>query len=146
MGGRRRAGDNLWLGEFPRLVSVAAHPIPEGGLPLAATGMEQLTVPPPTGATTPVGFSGLDRAVLADDSAHVWFTGLLGRPARLVWLDDPRRRSIDPAHGGLPGEVVSFEAGGGGEDQHVVSLGGRTLSVKYRLMWSRAQGFTPYRV
>ncbi|NUW45883.1 MOSC domain-containing protein [Nonomuraea rhodomycinica] len=101
-------GDNLWLGEFPRLASVAADPTPDGGLRLAARGMEQLIVPPATGATTPVGFTGLDRAVLADGSAHAWFTELLGRPARLVWLDDPRRRSIDPAHGGLPGEVVSF--------------------------------------
>ncbi|MBN6057260.1 MOSC domain-containing protein, partial [Nonomuraea sp. RK-328] len=101
-------GDNLWLGEFPRLASVDAYPTREGGLRLAARGMERLTVPPATGPTTPVGFTGLDRAVLADDSAHVWFTELLGRPARLVWLDDPRRRSIDPAHGGLPGEVVSF--------------------------------------
>ncbi|WP_344582890.1 MOSC domain-containing protein [Nonomuraea roseoviolacea] len=101
-------GDNLWLGEFPRLASVAADSTPEGGLRLAARGMEHLTVPPATGPTTPVGFSGLDRAVLADDPAHAWFSELLGRPARLVWLDDPGRRSIDPAHGGLPGEVVSF--------------------------------------
>ncbi|MEV4110698.1 MOSC N-terminal beta barrel domain-containing protein [Nonomuraea sp. NPDC049695] len=101
-------GDNLWLGEFPRLASVTARPTSEGGLRLTARGMEDVTVPPATGATTPVGFTGLDRAVLADDAAHAWFTELLGRPARLVWLDDPGRRSIDPAHGGLPGEVVSF--------------------------------------
>ncbi|MEV0233432.1 MOSC N-terminal beta barrel domain-containing protein [Nonomuraea sp. NPDC050786] len=101
-------GDNLWLGEFPRLASVAAWPTPEGGLRLTARGMEDVTVPPATGAKTPVGFTGLDRAVLAGDAAHAWFTELLGRPARLVWLDDPGRRSIDPAHGGLPGEVVSF--------------------------------------
>ncbi|MGV9376149.1 MOSC domain-containing protein [Nonomuraea sp. NPDC003707] len=101
-------GDNLWLGEFPRLASVAAHPTDEDGLRLAARGMEPLTVPPATGAATRVGFTGLDKAVLADDAAHAWFSELLGRPARLVWLDDPTRRSIDPAHGGLPGEVVSF--------------------------------------
>lgn len=101
-------GDNLWLGEYPRLASVVAHLTPEGGLRLTAPGMEQLTVPPATGPATPVGFSGLDKAVLADDAAHAWFTELLERPARLVWLDDPTRRSIDPAHGGLPGEVVSF--------------------------------------
>ncbi|MET7328241.1 MOSC N-terminal beta barrel domain-containing protein [Nonomuraea sp. NPDC005650] len=101
-------GDNLWLGEFPRLASVAAHATAEGGLRLAARGMKPLTVPPAAGAATPVGFSGLDKAVLADDAAHAWFSELLGRPARLVWLDDPGRRSIDPAHGGLPGEVVSF--------------------------------------
>ncbi|WP_084958711.1 MOSC domain-containing protein [Thermoactinospora rubra] len=101
-------GGNLWLGELPRLASVAARPTPEGGLLLSARGMDDLTVPPAAGELTPVGFTGLDRAVLAADAAHAWFTALLGRPARLVWLDDPRRRSIDPAHGGLPGEVVSF--------------------------------------
>lgn len=101
-------GDNLWLGEFPRMITVTARNLDGGGLALSAPGMPDLTVPPATGPSVPVGFSGLDRAVAADPRADEWFTRLLGRTARLVWLDDPRRRSIDPAHGGLPGEVVSF--------------------------------------
>ncbi len=30
-----------------------------------------------------------------------------GKPARLVWLDDPSRRRIVEEHHGLPGEVTS---------------------------------------
>ncbi|MEU7897821.1 MOSC N-terminal beta barrel domain-containing protein [Nonomuraea sp. NPDC049152] len=101
-------GDNLWLGEYPRLLAVTAVERSDGGLLLSAEGLPDLVVPPARGESVPVGFSGLDRAVLAADEAHAWFTGLLGVPARLVWLDDPARRSIDPAHGGLPGEVVTF--------------------------------------
>ncbi|MEV0968089.1 MOSC domain-containing protein [Microtetraspora glauca] len=101
-------GENLWLGEFPRMLSVTARNLAHGGLSLTAPGLPELVVPPATGESVPVGFTGLDRAVTADEVAHAWFSELLGRPARLVWLDDPRRRTIDPKHGGLPGEVVSF--------------------------------------
>ncbi|MGW4470366.1 MOSC domain-containing protein [Nonomuraea sp. NPDC004354] len=101
-------GDNLWLGEYPRMLAVTAQERPGGGLLLSADGMPDLPVPPASGPSVRVGFSGLDSAVLAADAAHSWFTDLLGVPARLVWLDDPARRSVDPAHGGLPGEVVSF--------------------------------------
>ena len=101
-------GDNLWLGEFPRMITVTARNLDGGALALSAPGMPDLTVPPAAGPSVPVGFSGLDRAAAADPRADEWFTRLLGRAARLVWLDDPCRRSIDPAHGGLPGEVVSF--------------------------------------
>ncbi|WP_433422400.1 MOSC domain-containing protein [Microtetraspora malaysiensis] len=101
-------GDNLWLGEFPRMLSVTARNLQDGGLHLAAPGLPELVVPPATGPRVPVGFTGLDHAVAADAAAHAWFSTLLGLPARLVWLDDPRRRAVPPAHGGLPGEVVSF--------------------------------------
>lgn len=100
-------GDNVRLREYPRLLAVTAREIPDGGLLLSAPGMPELKVKP-TGPSVPVGFTGLDHAVLAASEAHAWFTALLGGPARLVWLDDPGRRSIDPAHGGLPGEVVTF--------------------------------------
>ncbi|MFB4282341.1 MOSC domain-containing protein [Nonomuraea sp. MTCD27] len=102
------AGDNLWLGEYPRMASVRARNADDGGLLLSASGMPGLHVPPATGEAVPVGFTGLDRAIDAGGDAHDWFTRLLGRPARLVWLDDPGRRTIDPSHGGLPGEVVTF--------------------------------------
>jgi uncharacterized protein YcbX len=101
-------GENLWLGEFPRMASVRARDLGDGGLALSAPGLSDLTVPPATGPAVPVGFSGLDRAVAADEAAHAWLTRLLGCPARLVWLDDPRRRSVSARHGGLPGDVVSF--------------------------------------
>ncbi|MEV0381465.1 MOSC N-terminal beta barrel domain-containing protein [Nonomuraea sp. NPDC050643] len=102
------AGGDLWLAEHPRLASVHAQNTDDDGLLLAAAGLPDLKVPPATGGPVPVGFPGLDHAIAAGDDAHAWFTRLLGRPVRLVWLDDPRRRAIEPSHGGLPGEVLSF--------------------------------------
>nr|WP_255465741.1 MOSC domain-containing protein [Cellulomonas sp. APG4] len=33
---------------------------------------------------------------------------VVGRDVRLVWLDDPTRRSVSPSHGGRSGEVLSL--------------------------------------
>ncbi|WP_326822188.1 MOSC domain-containing protein [Streptosporangium sp. NBC_01756] len=93
-------GEVIWVGEHPRLLSVSATETPEGGLRLSAKGMDELKVPPATGDTIPAGFSNLDRAVLAHADAHEWFTRLLGKPARLIWLDT-RRRTMTEEHGGL---------------------------------------------
>lgn len=49
-------------------------------------------------------------ARLADDGAHAWLSEVIGRPLRLVHLDDPRRRPVDPDVG-APGAVVSFADG-----------------------------------
>ncbi|WP_327046899.1 MOSC domain-containing protein [Microbispora sp. NBC_01189] len=94
-------GELIWVGEHPRLLSVSAAETPEGGLRLSARGMGELTVPPAAGDTIALGCSALDRAVLAHADAHEWFTRLLGRPARLVWLDDPGRRTVTEVSGGL---------------------------------------------
>ncbi|MEV4167952.1 MOSC domain-containing protein [Nonomuraea sp. NPDC049709] len=101
-------GDIHWLGENPRLLSVVASVTDEDGLLLDAPGLPQLKVPPATGENVPVGFAEVDSVVLADPDAHAWFTRLLGKPARLVWLDDPNRCAVPASHGGLPGEVVSL--------------------------------------
>ncbi|MGR6918362.1 MOSC domain-containing protein [[Actinomadura] parvosata] len=95
-----------WLGENPRLLSVVAAVTDEDGLLLDAPGMPPLKVPPATGERVPIGFAEVDDVVLAHPDAHAWFTRLLGKPARLVWLDDPRRCAVPAAHGGLPGDVV----------------------------------------
>ncbi|WP_219460795.1 MOSC domain-containing protein [Nonomuraea rhizosphaerae] len=97
-------GEVIWVGEHPRFLSVSATETPEGGLHLSAKGMDDLSVPPATGAMVPVGVSTLDRAVLAHPDAHEWFTRLLSRPARLVWLDDPGRRTLTEEHG----EIIDF--------------------------------------
>ena len=55
-----------------------------------------------------MGFVELDFAILAHPDAHAWFSRLLGKPACLVWLDDPGRCAVPVSFGGLPGEVVSF--------------------------------------
>ncbi|MFC4113617.1 MOSC domain-containing protein [Nonomuraea zeae] len=41
-----------------------------------------------------------------DDAAR-WLSELAGRPVRLKWLDDPRRRPVDPAYG-TPADRVSL--------------------------------------
>jgi MOSC domain-containing protein len=46
-------------------------------------------------------------AAAAGAAADAWFSGLLGRPVRLVYLDDPSRRPVDPEFG-APGDRVSF--------------------------------------
>ncbi|GAA4923622.1 uncharacterized protein YcbX [Nonomuraea thailandensis] len=86
-------GELIWVGEHPQLLSVSAAETSDGHLLLSASGMGELKVPPATGDTVPVSFANFGRGVLADDDAHEWFTRLLGRPARLVWQDDPRRRT-----------------------------------------------------
>ncbi|WP_155334747.1 MOSC domain-containing protein [Acrocarpospora corrugata] len=102
-------GNNPWVGEHPKLLSVVARVTDEDGLLLDAPGLPQLKVPPATtGESAPVNFLDLGTAHLADGAAHAWFSRLLGKPARLIWLDDPRRLPVSPAHGGLPGDVVSF--------------------------------------
>ena len=101
-------GEVHWLGENPRLLSVVASVTAEDGLLLNAPGLPQLKVPPATGESVPVGFAEVDTVVLADPDAHAWFTRLLGKPARLVWLDDPNRCAVPASHGGLPGEVVTL--------------------------------------
>ncbi|MFD0662919.1 MOSC domain-containing protein [Thermocatellispora tengchongensis] len=69
---------------------------------MSAKGMGELKVPPATGDWIPMGSSALPRgAVLAHADAHEWFTRLLGKPARLVRLDDPGDRAITGEQGGL---------------------------------------------
>ncbi|MFI7626165.1 MOSC domain-containing protein [Microbispora rosea] len=102
------SGNLHWVGENPRMLSVVATPTAEGGLLLEAPGLPQLKVPPATGEHVPVHFVEVDTVVLAHPEAHAWFTRLLGKPARLVWLDDPRRCAVPASHGGLPGDVVSL--------------------------------------
>ncbi|MFC4535357.1 MOSC domain-containing protein [Sphaerisporangium dianthi] len=101
-------GEGHCAGNNPRLLSVVAGVTDEGGLLLDAPGLPQLKVPPATGESVPVRLVKVDTVVLADPDAHAWFTRLLGKPARLVWLDDPDRSALPSSHGGLPGEVVNF--------------------------------------
>jgi len=49
-------------------------------------------------------------AAAAGPEADAWFSDYLGQPARLVYLDDPTRRAVDPEFG-ADGDVVSFADG-----------------------------------
>ena len=49
-------------------------------------------------------------AAAAGPAGDAWFSAYLGRPVRLVYLDDPTRRAVDPEYG-RDGDVVSFADG-----------------------------------
>jgi len=116
------AGDRRWMvvdevgaaitaREVNRLVLV--HPeLSEDGLVVSAPGLAPLTVPTPDPATqVPVGlWSSLVTAAPAGAEADAWFSQALGRPARLVHLDDPTRRATSPQFS-EPGDRVSFADG-----------------------------------
>jgi hypothetical protein len=120
------AGDRRWLvvepdGRFitqrtePTLALVGARYLTGGSLHLSADGQSPLTVPAPAeghGAEmvwVNVWRSKV-RAAAAGDQADGWFSRFLGRPVRLVHLDDPARRQVDPEFAG-PGDRVSFADG-----------------------------------
>ena len=120
------AGDRRWLvtgpdGQFitqraePTLALVGACYDAAGNLHLSAPGQSPLPVAAPAEARgaemlwVRVWRSKV-RAAAAGDQADAWFSGYLGRPVRLVHLDDPARRQVDPEFG-APEDRVSFADG-----------------------------------
>ncbi len=117
------AGDRRWMlvDENFRFISQREHAslarldlnFGSGGALLAsAEGHRPLTVPVPDGADL-VKVTVWDAAMLAAGAgpgADAWFSAYLGQPARLVYLDDPTRRAVDPGYG-RPGDVVNFADG-----------------------------------
>jgi len=105
--------------EQPRLALLRAVPDPApgadvDGLLLSGPHAEDLRVAPPSplrgDPLVPVHlFSSSFEATEAGKEAHLWFSDLLGADLRLVHLDDPLRRSVDPAYG--PGRTVSMADG-----------------------------------
>jgi uncharacterized protein YcbX len=83
-------------------------------LRLHADGLPDLQVhaPGPDVERVEVGLSRVGTATPAGDEADDWLTRALGRPVRLVWLDDPARRSVAPKHGGHEGDTLSFADAG----------------------------------
>jgi uncharacterized protein len=107
------SGEVLTARERHALLSVRAMPDDEGGVTLDAAGSASLHVPPPAGpADVAVGISRLDRATAAGQAADHWLSDVLDEPVRLVWLDDPTRRPVSPAHGGRAGDPLSLADAG----------------------------------
>src|SRR5690606_3274422 len=105
------AGDRRWMivdpdgvlvtqREEPALTTVHPSPRPGGGLVLRAPGRPDLEVPEPSAADlVEVAVWGFRLpATPAGPEAGSWLSALLGRPVRLVWLDDPTRRPVDPEY------------------------------------------------
>jgi uncharacterized protein YcbX len=116
------AGDRRWMvvdpdgeavtqREAPALTAVRPSPRAGGGLVIRAVDRPDLEVPEPSGDDlVDVSVFGQPlAAAYAGDEAQKWFSALLERRARLVWLDDPRRRPVYRDR--VSSERVSFADG-----------------------------------
>jgi uncharacterized protein len=117
------AGDRRWVviepdgtpltqRECPVMTRVRPSYEPGSALLLRAPGMADLDVPEPAEGeplATPVWRAPVP-ARAAGPAADGWLTEVLGRKARLLWLDDPTRRRVNPEFG-RPDDRVSFADG-----------------------------------
>jgi uncharacterized protein YcbX len=101
------AGNRIAAWRHPALLQVVSEPTPDG-LQLHGPGRPLFVPFPDPAVRMPVSHSRLDTAALAGRQASEWFSELLGRPARLVWLDDPRLRPVSQAHGGQTGDFLTL--------------------------------------
>jgi len=104
-------GEKIRAKNCTSIMKITATPTPDGGLMLTAPGAPALPVTRPGAAaerTAGNRFARLDHLVVAEPAAHAWLSIVLGKPARLVWLDDPTRRRMSTAHGGRQGDMLSL--------------------------------------
>jgi uncharacterized protein YcbX len=119
------AGDRRWLlvDKAGRFISQREEPAmarvtvrhADQALTVSAAGYPELSVAAPSGDD---GGEMLDVTVwrstvmasAAGPAADAWFSEFLGRRVRLVYLDDPTRRAVNPEFGSA-GDVVSFADG-----------------------------------
>ncbi|MFN7550367.1 MAG: MOSC domain-containing protein [Pseudomonadota bacterium] len=98
--------------QLPALVRIAARPA-DDGLVLSAPGLPHLAVAPPApdAPRMPVVVwrDTVDAARVAP-GADAWLSSALGRPVRLVHMDDAARRPVSPQYA-APGDEVSFADG-----------------------------------
>ena len=105
-------GESMTAREHPRMLLVRPATTSRG-LDLSAPGAPDLHVPVPAlPELVPVTVFGRTPflASLASSEAHAWFSRLLGAPLRLVYEDDPTRRTEDVAFTGTR-TPVSFADG-----------------------------------
>ncbi|GAA1838987.1 MOSC domain-containing protein [Pseudonocardia ailaonensis] len=114
-------GDRRWMVTDPggafatartlhRLLLVEPTPVADG-LVLRAPGAEPLHVATPEGPRTDVVvWRDTVSATPAGPEADEWLSAVIGRPLRLVHLDDPTRRGVDPDYGRAD-DRVSFADG-----------------------------------
>ncbi|WP_113702751.1 MOSC domain-containing protein [Nonomuraea lactucae] len=103
-------GEMLTARRHPRLLAcVAVISSGPDGRTLTLTGPHAppLRVAPTSTRTMVSVWKSEVELTDCGDAAAAWLTSLLGRPARLAWLDDPTRRPVDPAYG-RPGDRVSL--------------------------------------
>ena len=117
------AGDRRWLlvdedGRFisqreePSLARVVVTCRP-GGIHVSADGRTALAIAEPQAGAAVAKVTVWSSTLLAAEAgpaADAWFSAYLGGPVRLVYLDDPTRRPVDPQYG-RNGDVVTFADG-----------------------------------
>jgi uncharacterized protein len=118
------AGDRRWLlvdedgrcvtqREEPSLARVTITCASAGSIAVEAAGRAAQNVAPPGHGAPMMKVTVWESVVLAaaaGPAADAWFSAYLGRPVRLVYLDDPTRRPVDPEYG-RAGDTVSFADG-----------------------------------
>ena len=106
-------GKRLNATRHDSLLAVTATPDSDGNLTLSADGRPAQAVPVPVdGPLIPVNVSRFSHAVDAGDGAAAWFSDFLAKKVRLVWQDDPARRTMSPDHGGHGAEPLSLADAG----------------------------------
>jgi MOSC domain-containing protein len=96
--------------EVPRLTQVQPVVV-DGGIILTAPGMTELKVPAVAADPATVTLWGTAlRASLAGAAADEWLSAAAGHPLRLVYLDDPTQRAVNPRYG-RQGDRVSLADG-----------------------------------
>ncbi|MGN8551541.1 UNVERIFIED_CONTAM: MOSC domain-containing protein [Microbacterium sp. SLM126] len=102
-------GEPITAREANALLGLTAVIGDDGALMLGDRAGGSLRVPEPQDAApVAVGHSRQGSALPAGADADDWVSTRIGRPARLVWQSDPRVRTVNPAHGGLPDDRVSL--------------------------------------
>lgn len=103
-------GEPITAREVNGMLALTATVAPDGALLLGSRAQDDtFRVEVPTDAAPlPVGHSRQGTALPAGTIADAWISERVERPARLVWQPDPRMRSVNPEHGGLPGDHVSL--------------------------------------
>jgi len=119
------AGDRRWLLTDPdaRFITQREQPAlarvtvryagPGGSLVVSAPGRPACRVAVPAADAEQLKVTiwrSVVAAAAADPAADEWFSAYLGVPVRLVYLDDPTRRAVDPGYS-RDGDVVSFADG-----------------------------------
>jgi uncharacterized protein len=118
------AGDRRWLivdadcqfmtqRKHPALARVVITPGPGADLTASSDGYRPLRVAAPDESAELLKVTVWRSTVLAASAgpgADAWFSDYLGEPVRLVYLDDPTRRAVDPEYG-ADGDTVSFADG-----------------------------------
>jgi uncharacterized protein YcbX len=117
------AGDRRWLlvdsgfrfisqREHASMARLVVRYGPGAGITVSSEGYPPVFIATP-GPAEPLKVTVWRSTVLAaaaGPEADAWFSAYLGEPARLVYLNDPTRRGVDPEFG-RDGDVVSFADG-----------------------------------